>query len=80
VPAEVDATNGYRRYLPEQLDRGRAIAQLRDLELTPEQIAAVLDGDRSVLLRYRAAVEARIWRLQGIHHRVRHLLERRTTS
>src|SRR5579872_5661323 len=75
VPAEVDGDSGYRRYRPGQLERARAIGRLRDLELSPDEIAAVLDGDRDVLVRRRAEIEARIWRLQGIHHRIRHLLE-----
>jgi len=75
VPAEVDADNGYRLYLPSQLDRARAIGRLRDLELSPDEIGAVLLGDREVRLQRRAEVEARIWRLQGIHHGIRHLLE-----
>ncbi|HST26146.1 MAG TPA: helix-turn-helix domain-containing protein [Gaiellaceae bacterium] len=75
VPAEVDGDNGYRRYLPSQIERARAIGRLRDLELSPDEIGAVLAGDRDLLLRRRAEIEARIWRLQGIHHRIRHLLE-----
>lgn len=39
---DVDRFTGYRRYAPEQVALGRAIARLRDLEVPLEEIRAVL--------------------------------------
>ena len=73
APAEVDRFTGYRRYRRDQLDTARAIGRLRDLEVPLETIRAVLatddPGERQRLLgEQRARVEARIYRLQRIHH------------
>ena len=73
APAEVDRFSGYRRYRRDQLDTARAIGRLRDLEMPLETVRAVLatddPGERQRLLgEQRARVEARIYRLQRIHH------------
>jgi DNA-binding transcriptional MerR regulator len=73
APAEVDRFTGYRRYRRDQLDTARAIGRLRDLEVPLETIRAVLATDdpaerQRLLGEERARVEARIYRLQRIHH------------
>jgi DNA-binding transcriptional MerR regulator len=73
APAEVDRFTGYRRYRRDQLETGRAIGRLRDLEVPLETIRAVLATDdpaerQRLLGEQRARVEARIYRLQRIHH------------
>jgi DNA-binding transcriptional MerR regulator len=73
APAEVDRFTGYRRYRRDQLDTARAIGRLRDVEVPLETLRAVLatddPGERQRMLgEQRARVEARIYRLQRIHH------------
>lgn len=72
-PAEVDRFTGYRRYRRGQIDLGRAIARLRDLEVPIDEIREVLATDDSTLQRrrvaeHRARIEARIHRLQRVLH------------
>lgn len=72
-PAEVDRFTGYRRYRRGQVDVGRAIARLRDLEVPLDEIREVLTIDDQVLQRRRVAdhrsrIEARINRLQRVLH------------
>jgi DNA-binding transcriptional MerR regulator len=59
-PADVDPRTGYRRYRLDQADRAHRIRMLRAVELSPEDIAAVLDGDeasaRLVMERHREAL------------------------
>ena len=54
-PADVDGRTGYRRYAIRQADRGHRIRMLRSVEMSPEDMAIVLDGDddtaRSVMAR-----------------------------
>ena len=73
APAEVDRFTGYRRYRRDQLATARAIGRLRDLEVPLETIRAVLATDdpaerQRLLGEQRARVDARIYRLQRIHH------------
>jgi DNA-binding transcriptional MerR regulator len=73
APAEVDRFTGYRRYRRDQLETARAIGRLRDLEVPLETIRAMLATDdpaerQRLLGEQRARVEARIYRLQRIHH------------
>lgn len=73
APAEVDRFTAYRRYRRDQLDTARAIGRLRDLEVPLETIRAVLATDdpaerQRLLGEQHARVEARIYRLQRIHH------------
>ncbi len=75
VPADVDRDTGYRRYRRDQLPTARAIAALRDLELSLPAIRALLEaddaGDRGAILRdERLRLEARTARLQRALHRL----------
>ena len=78
VPADVDPGTGYRRYRRDQLQMARAVAALRDLELSIPAIRALLDADdpaiRATILRdERVRLEARTARLQRALHRL-HML------
>jgi DNA-binding transcriptional MerR regulator len=80
VPAEVDRATGYRRYRRDQVVTARAIAALRDLELSLPAIRALLDADEpaaraSILNAERVRLEARTARLQRALHRL-HMLAR----
>ena len=82
VPAEVDRWTGYRRYRRDQLDRARAIARLRDLDLPLDEMAAVLDepdelSRLAVLDRHRQRIEARVNRGQHVLHHIRGLIQRK---
>src|SRR5512141_910242 len=57
-PIEVDRFTGYRRYAEDQVDIGRAIARLRDLEVPLEEIRAVLGTDDPGEQRRRVAGQA----------------------
>jgi DNA-binding transcriptional MerR regulator len=77
-PAHVDADTGYRSYSPDQLPQARAIQRLRALDLSLEDIRDVLNEDDNATLEGHARrVEARIWRLQRIQHRLKHYIERK---
>ncbi|TAK00869.1 MAG: MerR family transcriptional regulator [Chloroflexota bacterium] len=72
-PADVDRDTGYRRYRRGQLEQARLIARLRDLEVPLDEIRLVLAtddpaGQRRRVEAHRARVEARITRLQRVHH------------
>lgn len=72
-PADVDPSSGYRRYRRDQLDTGRAIARLRELEVPIEEIRRILATDdpaeqRRRLAEHRSRVEARTNRLQRLMH------------
>jgi DNA-binding transcriptional MerR regulator len=78
VPAEVDPATGYRRYRRDQLQVARAVAALRDLELSLPAIRALLGADEpatraSILGEERLRLEARTARLQRALHRL-HML------
>jgi DNA-binding transcriptional MerR regulator len=75
VPADVDSETGYRRYRADQIGRAQAIARLRGLELSLDDVDAVLAGGGDVIASYAKIVEARIWRLQRIHYKLKRLLE-----
>jgi DNA-binding transcriptional MerR regulator len=75
APAEVDPATGYRRYRRDQVATARAVAALRDLELSLPAIRALLETDdpsfRGVILRNeRVRLEARTARLQRALHRL----------
>src|SRR6185503_14528597 len=57
-PAEVDRFTGYRSYAPDQVEIGRAIARLRDLEVPLEEIRAVIGTDDPAEQRRRVADQA----------------------
>ena len=58
MPADVDPATGYRRYRRDQLQMARAVAALRDLELSIPAIRALLEADdpatRATILQRRA--------------------------
>lgn len=70
-PAEIDRFTGYRHYRREQLETGRSMTRLRDLEVPLDEIRLVLAADDPALQRRRIAehrgrIEARINRLQRV--------------
>ena len=81
-PVEVDRFTGYRRYADDQVEVGRAIARLRDLEVPLEEIRAVLGADDPAEQRRRVAgqaarVQARVDRQVRILHVLRQLSQGR---
>lgn len=62
-PSQVDAFTGYRYYTLEQLPRLHRILALKDLGLSLEQIALLLDGDVSAD-QVRAMLRSRMTQLQ----------------
>jgi DNA-binding transcriptional MerR regulator len=75
-PADVDGETGYRRYRPGQLPQARAIRRLRDLDMSLDQIRAVLaSGDLDLLKAHRARLEAQIWRHQRASYHLKRLIE-----
>jgi DNA-binding transcriptional MerR regulator len=77
-PVDVDRFTGYRRYAIEQVEIGRAIARLRDLEVPLEEIRSVLGSDdpaeqRRHVAGHAARVQARIDRQHRILHVLRQL-------
>lgn len=75
-PARVDPQTGYRYYTADQVAAGRRIASLRELDV-PLPLIRDLRGApagevRARLTRYRAQLEARVWRLQRQAHRLAH--------
>jgi DNA-binding transcriptional MerR regulator len=84
APAHVDAPSGYRRYRRDQIPTARAIAALRDLELSIPSIRALLrEADPAararILGRERRRLEARTARLQRALHRLGTLADDATT-
>ncbi|HYN69438.1 MAG TPA: MerR family transcriptional regulator [Candidatus Eisenbacteria bacterium] len=80
-PADVDRSSGYRRYRRDQLETGRTIARLRELEVPIEEIRRILGSDdpaeqRRRLAEHRSRVEARTNRLQ----RQLHVLQQLSTG
>ena len=78
MPADVDPATGYRRYRRDQLQMARAVAALRDLELSIPAIRALLEADdpatrATILQDERVRLEARTARLQRALHRL-HML------
>jgi DNA-binding transcriptional MerR regulator len=79
-PARVDSDTGYRLYGVDQLERARTIARLRSIDLSLEEIAAVLaldDGTAraSALRDVRDRLEARTWQLQRAIHVLNQLVD-----
>ena len=75
IPANVDPATGYRRYRPDQVTQARAIAALRELELSVPAVRALLEaddaGDRAAILaQEKTRLEARTARLQRALHRL----------
>jgi DNA-binding transcriptional MerR regulator len=81
-PAEVDQFTAYRYYAQDQVEIGRAIARLRDLEVPLEEIRAVLGTDDPAEQHRRVAdqaarVQARVDRQVHILHVLRQLSQGR---
>jgi DNA-binding transcriptional MerR regulator len=81
-PVEVDRFTAYRYYAADQVEIGRAIARLRDLEVPLEEIRAVLGTDDPAEQRRRVAtqaarVQARVDRQVRILHVLRQLSQGR---
>ncbi len=81
-PAETDAFTGYRRYRRSQLEVGRTIARLRELELPLDEIRGVLAADdpgdqRRLVAAHRARVEARAFQLQRVLHHTSQIVNRK---
>lgn len=81
-PVAVDRFTGYRYYASDQVEIGRAIARLRDLEVPLEEIRAVLGTDDPAEQRRRVAsqaarVQARVDRQVRILHVLRQLSQGR---
>jgi len=77
-PVDVDPFTSYRSYAADQVEVGRAIARLRDLEVPLEEIRAVLSADDPAEQRRRVAghaarVQARVDRQVRILHVLRQL-------
>src|SRR4051794_3081842 len=78
APAAVARVPGYRRYRRDQLQMARAVAALRDLELSLPAIRELLDADEpatraTILHAERVRLEARTARLQRALHRLHRL-------
>ncbi len=81
-PSAVDPETGYRYYRRSQLDDGRLIARLRDLELPLDEVRAVLATDdpaerRRRLAAHRARVQARTDRLIHVLHHLQQTVDRK---
>jgi DNA-binding transcriptional MerR regulator len=77
-PADVDPLTGYRRYRGEQLEIGRTIGRLRDLEVPIDEIREILGADEPAERRRRIAahqhrLQARVDRLVHVLHATRQL-------
>jgi DNA-binding transcriptional MerR regulator len=75
TPAAVDA-GGYRRYAPEQLETARLIARLRAVDLPLDDVRRCLADPGcvpDVLAAHERNLEARLTRLRGDLHEIRHL-------
>ena len=84
-PVDVDPFTSYRSYAADQVEVGRAIARLRDLEVPLEEIRAVLSADDPAEQRRRVAghaarVQARVDRQVRILHVLRQLSRERSAS
>ena len=81
-PAETDRFTGYRRYRGRQLDVGRTIARLRELEVPLDEIRAIVASDdpaeqRRLVAAHRARVEARAFQLQRVLHHTSQIVNRK---
>ncbi len=80
-PADTDRFTGYRRYRTSQLEDGRVVARLRELEVPLEEIRDILAADDPVerarrLDDHRARLVARNDRLVRVLHQVRGVTDR----
>ncbi|HET6212045.1 MAG TPA: helix-turn-helix domain-containing protein [Micromonosporaceae bacterium] len=79
VPARVDPDSGYRYYTPDQVPTAQLVAALRDLEVPLGRIRTMLGASPAELRRrlagHRTRIDADIWRLQRIAHRLRMIID-----
>jgi DNA-binding transcriptional MerR regulator len=80
TPASVDHATSYRRFRRDQLEQGRLVATLRELELPLDEIRGLLATDdpverRAVLSRHRDRLNARVARLGRVLHHLMHLID-----
>jgi DNA-binding transcriptional MerR regulator len=83
-PHDVDPDTGYRRYTNEQVERAATIRALRELDVPVETIRSFLDATDAtaaaqVVSAHLTNVDARAWRLHGIQHRLRMMIEEGAT-
>ncbi len=83
-PHDVDPDTGYRRYTNEQVERAATIRTLRELDVPVETIRSFLDATDAaaaaqVISAHLTNVDARAWRLHGIQHRLRMMIEEGAT-
>ena len=83
-PHDVDPDTGYRRYTNEQVERAATIRTLRELDVPVETIRSFLDATDTaaagqVISAHLTNVDARAWRLHGIQHRLRMMIEEGAT-
>ena len=74
APAETDVATGYRRYDRSQVETGRAIGRLRDLDVPLEDVRAVIDDPSQAAKRLDPLardMQADLLRRQRIWHRLR---------
>ncbi len=62
-PAEIDRTSGYRRYRLDQVDRARQLIALKEIGLSLDEIALVLDDQLSER-RFRDLLAAKVAELE----------------
>jgi DNA-binding transcriptional MerR regulator len=79
-PANVHPGNGYRRYVPAQVESARLIRRLRDLDVPLAGVRSMLAARTPAeatqrLAAYRSTVQAQAWRLQRILHRLDHAID-----
>lgn len=86
VPAAVDAASGYRYYNDANLEKARAIAALRQLDFSLDEIAEILRdfADESDLVgyleRHKAELAGRIRRQEDIVSLLDHVIAGETTA
>ena len=77
APASVSEETGYRSYAVDQLETARAIALLRDLEMSLPEIRGYLSADaegrRARLARHRGRLQARADRLHRVLHQFKEI-------
>lgn len=81
-PASVDEATGYRRYDRSQVETGRLIRRLRDLDVPLADIRAIIDDPDQATKRLHTLAddaEAEVFRRQRAVHRLRHFTEEGTT-
>jgi DNA-binding transcriptional MerR regulator len=75
-PARVDSATGYRSYRREQLEDARLIAHLRELDLSLDQVRAILGADATASQRLLASHRSRLEALRARTQRQIHWLNR----